>query len=80
MDNDNEFLIKVCEGILELKQFCKNSVELSALIYPLRILASLDQPPVRDQAIACLKKLAVGQTKGQIFLTQNSTKNIFIHS
>ena len=25
MDNDIEFLIKVCEGILDLKQFCKNS-------------------------------------------------------
>lgn len=23
MDNDNEFLIKVCEGILDLKQFCR---------------------------------------------------------
>ena len=47
MDNDIDFLIKVCEGILELKQFCKNSNELSALIYPLKVLASLDQPPVR---------------------------------
>ncbi len=27
------------------------------------MLASLDQPPVRDQATACLKKLAVGQNK-----------------
>lgn len=63
MDNDNEFLIKVCEGILDLKQFCKTADELSALIYPLRVLASLDQPPVRDQATACLKKLAVGQGK-----------------
>lgn len=24
MDNDNEFLIKICEGILELKQFCRS--------------------------------------------------------
>lgn len=63
MDNDNEFLIKICEGILELKQFCRSPEELSALIYPLRVLASLDQPPVRDQATNCLKKLAVGQTK-----------------
>ncbi|CAM6000248.1 unnamed protein product [Sphagnum balticum] len=45
MDNDSEFLIKVAEGILELKQFCKNSAEISALINPLKILASLDQPP-----------------------------------
>jgi hypothetical protein len=64
MDNDNEFLIKVCEGILDLKQYCKNANELSSLIYPLRVLGSLDQPPVRDQAINCLKKLAVGQSKG----------------
>ena len=63
MDNDNEFLIKVCEGVLELKQFCKTPAELSAIIYPLRVLASLDQPPVRDQAVACLKKLPVGQNK-----------------
>jgi hypothetical protein len=58
MDNDNEFLIKVCEGILDLKRYCSTIAELSALIYPLRVLASLDQPPVRDQAIGCLKKLA----------------------
>jgi hypothetical protein len=63
MDNDNDFLIKLCEGILDLKQFCKTPEELSALIYPLRVLASLDQPPVRDQATACLKKLAVGQNR-----------------
>jgi serine/threonine-protein phosphatase 2A regulatory subunit A len=63
MDNDNEFLIKMSEGVLELKQLCKNSNELSALISPLKILASLDQPPVRDQAITCLKKLAIGQSK-----------------
>lgn len=78
MDNDNEFLIKICEGILDLKQYCKNSAELSALIYPLRVLASLDQPPVRDQAINCLKKLSVGQTKGNSVATQNFTKNIII--
>lgn len=66
MDNDNEFLIKVCEGILELKQFCKNPKELSALIYPLKVLASLDQPPVREQATNCLKKLVTGQMRGTL--------------
>lgn len=65
MDNDNDFLIKVCEGILDLKRYCSNSNELSALIYPLRVLASLDQPPVRDKAVTCLKKLAEGQSKGR---------------
>lgn len=63
MDNDNEVLIKVCEGILELKRLCSSSAELSSLIYPLRVLASLDQPPVRDKAVGCLKKLAEGQSK-----------------
>lgn len=64
MDNENEFLIKVCEGILELKKYCSNPEEISSLIYPLRVLASLDQPPVRDKAVSCLKKLAEGQNKG----------------
>jgi hypothetical protein len=68
MDNDNEFLIKVCEGILDLKPFCSNIAELSALIYPLRVLASLDQPPVRTQAVNCLKKLAEGQSKGILLI------------
>jgi hypothetical protein len=64
MDNDNDFLIKVTEGLLELKAFCKTSNEISILINPLKILASLDQPAVRDQAIVSLKKLAEGQNKG----------------
>jgi hypothetical protein len=65
MDNDNDFLIKITEGLLELKSFCKNSNEISILINPLKILASLDQPAVRDQAIISLKKLAEGQNKGK---------------
>ena len=55
MDNDNDFLTKVAEGILELKRNCSTSAEIAALIYPLRVLASLDQPPVRDKAVSCLK-------------------------
>lgn len=61
MDNDNDFLIKVCEGLLDLKSFCTNNKEISILIHPLKILSSLDQPAVRDKAINCLKKLAEGQ-------------------
>ena len=63
MDNDNDFLIKVCEGLLELKSFCNNNKELAILIHPFKILASLDQPSVRDKAINCLKKLAEQQDK-----------------
>ena len=63
MDNDNDFLVKVCEGVLDLKRYCSTPDELAALIYPLRVLASLDQPPVRDKAVLCLKKLAEGQNK-----------------
>ena len=58
--------MQVCEGILELKRHCSNTTELSALIYPLRVLASLDQPPVRDRAVACLRKLGEGQSKGTL--------------
>lgn len=76
MDNDNEFLIKVCEGILELKRLCSNSAEISSLIYPLRVLASLDQPPVRDKAVSCLKKLAEGQSKCSFGPMQSSMKSI----
>lgn len=63
MDNDNDFLNKVCEGLLELSKYCSHPQEVAALIYPLRVLASLDQPPVRDKAIACLQQLADGQQK-----------------
>lgn len=65
MDNENDFLVKVCEGILDLKRFCNTQEEISALIYPLRVLASLDQPPVRDKAVTCLKHLAEGLNKGK---------------
>ena len=64
MDNDNDFLTKVAEGILELKRSCSSPLEIAALIYPLRVLASLDQPPVRDKAVNCLKLLAEEQNKG----------------
>jgi serine/threonine-protein phosphatase 2A regulatory subunit A len=63
MDNDNDFLINVADGLLELKSFCNNNKEVSVLINPLKILASLDQPAVRDQAISCLKKLAEDSDK-----------------
>ena len=68
MDNDNDFLIKVAEGILELKRNCNSSTEIAALIYPLRVLGSLDQPPVRDKAVVCLKNLAEGQNKGNLLM------------
>ena len=48
---------------------------MAALIYPLRVLASLDQPPVRDKAVNCLKQLADGQNKGSSKYTQISIKN-----
>ena len=58
MDNDNDFLLKVADGLLELKNCTKGPDEIANLIYPLRVLASLDQPPVRDRAVTCLKQLA----------------------
>lgn len=61
MDNDNDFLLKVADGILELKKYTNGPEEVSNLIYPLRVLASLDQPPVRDRAVTCLKQLAQEQ-------------------
>lgn len=64
MDNDNDFLIKVCEGVLDLKRYSNTPTEISTLIYPLRVLAALDQPPVRDKSVECLKKLSEGQSKG----------------
>lgn len=69
MDNDNDFLNKVCEGLLELSKYCSHPQEVAALIYPLRVLASLDQPPVRDKAITCLQQLADGQQKSTSSLT-----------
>ena len=74
MDNDNDFLTKVAEGVLELKRNCSSPSELAALIYPLRVLASLDQPPVRDKAVSCLKQLADGQNRGTPPPTQPSSK------
>lgn len=64
MDNENDFLVKVTEGLVELKQFCKTPTEVAILINPLQILASLDQPAVRDQAIVSFKKLCAGEGKG----------------
>jgi len=63
MDNDNEFLIKVADQLLEMKPLCKDISESHILIPPLRILAALDQPVVRERAVTSLQKLCEGQSK-----------------
>ena len=80
MDNENEFLIKIAEGFFELKPYCKDYDECYILLPPLKILASLDQPSVREKAIESIQKLINGLDQGTCPLTQNSTKAIFILS
>ena len=63
MDNDNEFLMKVAEQLLELRECCSDPSECYILIPPLKILAALDQPTVREKAVGSLQKLAERQSK-----------------
>jgi serine/threonine-protein phosphatase 2A regulatory subunit A len=63
MDNDNDFLIKVAEQLLEMKPLCRDISETYILIPPLKILAALDQPVVREKAVISLQKLCDGQSK-----------------
>lgn len=58
MDNDNDFLVKVAEQLLDLKPLCRDISETHILIPPLKILAALDQPVVRERAVVSLQKLA----------------------
>ena len=58
-----EFLVKVAEQMAELKAHCKSLAESYILIEPLHKLASLDQPVVREKAVASLKILAEDQSK-----------------
>jgi hypothetical protein len=51
----------MAEGLLELKGCCKSIDESYILIPPLKILASLDQPLVREKAVEALKQLATDQ-------------------
>jgi len=67
MDNETDFLVKIAEGLLELKEHCRSAEESYILIPPLKILASLDQPAVRDRAVLSLQKLAEGQNFSTIF-------------
>ncbi len=63
MDNENDFLLKIAESILELTSICKGIDQLSILILPLKILAMLDQPAVRERSINALKALSSGVNK-----------------
>ena len=58
MDNENEFLIKIAEGLQELKSFCKEPSQCYILLPPLRILASLDQPSVREKAVESILNMS----------------------
>ena len=60
MDNENEFLIKIAEGLHQLKIYCKEPSQSFILIPPLKILASLDQPSVREKAVESILKISEG--------------------
>jgi serine/threonine-protein phosphatase 2A regulatory subunit A len=63
MDNNNDFLIKVDEQLLEMKPLCHDISETYILIPPLKILPVPDQPVVREKAVVLLQELCDGQSK-----------------
>jgi serine/threonine-protein phosphatase 2A regulatory subunit A len=63
-DNEDEFLIKLANEILNLKKFVGGKDKQHILIAPLEILSSMEESLVREKAVQCLIALTEGQNEG----------------
>ncbi|KAM3131083.1 hypothetical protein pb186bvf_016781 [Paramecium bursaria] len=62
-DNEDEFLIKLAQEILNLKKYIGGNLKAHLLIAPLEILSSMEEALVREKAVEILSQLAQGQTE-----------------
>lgn len=60
-DNDDEFLVRLAQEILGLRECVCERVHV--LVAPLEILSSMEEPIVREKAVGCLTALAEGQER-----------------
>lgn len=66
MDNEELFLVKLCHQFVLLRDYAGGIEHSHFILEPLEMLASLDQPPVRERAVAALVEFIKGQ-RAQFF-------------
>ena len=58
LDNEDEFLIKLAEQILNLNELIDGKEYSHLLISPLELLSSMEENSVREKAVDCLIKIS----------------------
>lgn len=73
-DNEDEFLIKLADQLLSLKDLLGGKDYSYMLIAPLELLASMEENLIREKAVECLRSLAQSQEKCNINFHNNFLK------
>jgi hypothetical protein len=73
-DNDDDFLIVLAGQVRALEKLIQKN-EAHILLAPLEIIASMEDPAVRQKSIECLTDFLADKNLGA-FLIQTSTLNI----
>ena len=58
LDNEDEFLIKLAEQILNLNDMIDGKEYSHLLISPLELLSSMEETSVREKAVQCLIEIS----------------------
>jgi serine/threonine-protein phosphatase 2A regulatory subunit A len=53
-DNEDEFLIRLAQEILAVREYVGGVEKHHVLISPLEILSSMEEPLIREKAVGCL--------------------------
>lgn len=61
-DNEDEFLIKLSEQIVLIKDYIGDKESVHLLLTPLEFIASIEEPKIREAAIKSIKGLVEGQS------------------
>lgn len=62
-DNEDEFLIKLAEQIVELKYYVGNDDDISLLLTPLEFISSIEEPKIRETAVKSIHDLVHDQNE-----------------
>ena len=62
-DNEDEFLIKLAEQIVELKHYIVKGDDISLLLTPLEFISSIEEPKIRETAVKSIQDLVCDQSE-----------------
>lgn len=68
-DNEDEFLIKLAEQIVELKHHVGSSDDIALLLTPLEFISSIEEPKIRDTSVKSIQNLVHDQNSA--FFTEH---------